>query len=71
MDGLHGILAASDFAAVTSSVLHPSLALASAASHPAWPAPITITSRVILVGFSVQVSGFSVQVSGFIRLGFH
>ena len=42
--GLHGILARVSIFITNIAVFLPSLALASAASHPACPAPITITS---------------------------
>ena len=42
--GLHGISATDSILVVKTKVLKPSLALLKAASHPAWPAPITTTS---------------------------
>eukprot|EP00982_Pelagococcus_subviridis_P011966 31134-Pelagococcus_subviridis.AAC.4 len=42
--GLHGCHATRSSDSVRRSVRAPFLALASAASHPAWPAPTTMTS---------------------------
>src|SRR6266576_2616431 len=44
--GLHGMCATVSFVSVHSPTLTPSRAAAYAASHPACPAPITITSKL-------------------------
>jgi len=44
IDGLQGIIPIESSVNVTINVLHPILAEANAASHPACPAPTTITS---------------------------
>ena len=49
MAGLHGIRAILSRSSVNSSVAHPIRADASAASHPACPAPITMTSYFFMV----------------------
>src|SRR5437868_3236767 len=43
--GLHGMCATVSAESVHSPTCIPSLAAAYAASHPAWPAPITMTSN--------------------------
>src|SRR5262245_14168908 len=45
MAGLHDIWPIKSRLSVTSAVLAPRRAAAEAASHPAWPPPITITSK--------------------------
>jgi hypothetical protein len=45
MDGLQGINPIFLAFTVKTTVLHPILALAKAASQPAWPVPITKTSH--------------------------
>ncbi len=45
IDGLHDIWPSVSMLCVSSSVLRPIRALASAASVPAWPPPTTITSK--------------------------
>ena len=45
MDGLQLMRAAASGSIVTRAVRTPSRAAASAASQPAWPAPITTTSK--------------------------
>ena len=45
MAGLHGISATVSSDSVHKPTWHPSRAAAQAASHPAWPAPTTITSK--------------------------
>jgi hypothetical protein len=49
-------------ACVSNSVLHPERALASAASVPAWPPPITITSN--LVGKSIAKRRYGLSKAG-------
>ena len=51
IDGLHGKKAIASKDKVTTSVFIPNLALASAASQPACPAPTTTTSYVPALKF--------------------
>ena len=54
--GLQGIIAMLSTLTVKSCVLSPSLAQASAASQPAWPAPTTTTSTFSVIVFIIQFS---------------
>src|SRR5689334_5243586 len=45
--GLHGMCATVSFDSVHRPTLHPSRAAAYAASTPAWPAPMTMTSNLM------------------------
>ena len=56
MDGLHGISATWSSFMVRTRVSHPMRAAANAASQPAWPAPITITSYSLLISRPILIS---------------
>jgi hypothetical protein len=60
MFGLHGIMAMLSTLTVNTTVSSPIRAAASAASHPAWPAPMTAISIVSSKTAIFLLSSFSI-----------
>ena len=65
MFGLHGIMAMLSTLTVNTTVSSPIRAAASAASHPAWPAPMTAISIVSSKTAIFLLSSFSIYSFGF------